>query len=318
MKKLSIHFLLSTSIFLSLLVLSACSSAVESPPQSEQTAQESTPEAVEVPELATARVSAMLSEPGEAVVTGHNDLQYAVFEESGEGGLTEIGTLLAAQVTCGVFVAEKAAQELDMPLTGVTGTAAFDADTQQVEVFLDLPGADWEQVLDLANHFRQRCPIYTTLSEANSVDFTPGEQFAGESGDPAVVAAELFRFGGANVTANGTTFVMDSVPPLDGPNEELNPLDMMLGGLAACSAFTYGQAAPEAGVAITIEGDFDPSGVRVLDGPNPRIQNIRVLLQADQYDEQVAKQVEAEIKDQCHLYQMLEGTVHMSVSAEQG
>ncbi len=35
--------------------------------------------------------------------------------------------------------------------------------------------------------------------------------------------------GRAIVSARGNHFIVDSVPPLEGPNEELNPLDMMLG-----------------------------------------------------------------------------------------
>jgi uncharacterized OsmC-like protein len=198
----------------------------------------------------------------------------------------------------------------------VKGVSVFDVDTGRVQVFLDLPGADGEQVLDLANNFRQRCPIYTTLAEANSVDFTPGEQFTGQGDDAQMVSAELFRFGGANVTANSTTFVMDSVPPLDGPNKELNPLDMMLGGLAACSVLTHANTVPESEVSVVVEGDFDPSGVRVLDGPNPRIQNIRVMLRTDQYEAQTAADVEAAIKRECLLYNTLEGTVHISLSTE--
>jgi uncharacterized OsmC-like protein len=271
----------------------------------------------EASQLATAKVSAELSEPGLALVTGHNDQQFFVDAEPTSAGLHELDTLLAAQITCGVFVAEKAAQELDVPLTSVTGTAAFDANTQQVQVYLDLPGADSEQILELANNFRQRCPIYTTLSEARSVEFTPGEQFTGGTDDTAVVTAELLRFGVANVTANGRTFVMDSVPPLDGPNEELNPLDMMLGGLAACSTFIYEREAPTENVSVTVEGDFDPTGVRDLEGPNPRIQDIRVAMLVDEYDEAQAKKVEDQIKEQCYLPNILKGTVNFDVSTEQ-
>ena len=153
----AIRFLLLTSIVISLFIFTGCGSSAE--------LQSSVP----APELATARVSATLSEPGQAIISGHNDLQYSVVEQ-GTSGLTEIGTLLAAQVTCGVFVAEKAAQELDVPLSNVSGAAAYDAAAQRVEVFLDLPGADGEQVLELANNFRQRCPIYTTLQHAAPIE----------------------------------------------------------------------------------------------------------------------------------------------------
>lgn len=318
MKRFKTQLLVIALTFIFLFLLNGCGSLLESTVQPAQPTQEAAADGAESTDLATARVSAGLSEPGRAVVTGHNDLQYTVVEEGAGSGLTEIGTLLAAQVTCAVFVAEKAAQDLDVPLAGVRGVTVFDDDTQRVRVFLDLPGADGEQVLELANNFRQRCPVYTTLTEANSVDFTPGEQFVGNRDDAAVVSAELFRFGGANVTANGTTFVMDSVPPLDGPNVELNPLDMLLGGLAACTVFTYAHAAPEAEISAVVEGDFDPSGVRALEGPNPRIQNIRILLRTNQYSAQAAEDVASEIKEKCHLYNILEGTVHISLTTEPG
>lgn len=300
----------------SLFLLSGCLAETKTDLEAPQATRESADPSADAPELATARVSATLSEPGRALVTGHKDLQYVVDAEPTSVGLHEIDTLLAAQVTCGVFVAEKAAQELDMPLTGVTGAATFDEHDQQVQVYLDLPGADNEQVLALANNFRQRCPIYTTLAEAESVEFMPGAQFSAADENTAVVTAELFRFGGANVTSNGQTFVMDSVPPLDGPNNELNPLDLMLGGLATCSTFIYEREAPTADVLVTVEGDFDPTGVRVLDGPNPRIQTIRVSMLTDEYDEAQAAKVEEQIKEQCYLYSMLEGTVNITVSTQ--
>ncbi len=317
MQKRISQTLIIASIFVSLFFLSGCGQAGEPGVEESQTAQENSESpSEEAPQLATARVTANLSQPGRAIVTGHNNQQYFVDAEPESAGLNELGTLLAAQVTCGVFVAEKAAQELDIPLTGVTGTAAFDANKQQVQVYLDLPGADGEQILELANHFRQRCPIYTTLTEARSVEFIPGEQFSAGANNTAIVTAELFRFGGANVTANDYTFVMDSVPPLDGPNEELNPLDLMIGGLAACSTFIFEREAPAATVSVTVEGDFDPTGVRVLDGPNPRIQDIRVAMLVDEYSEAQAKKVEEQIIEQCYLPNILQGTVNFDVSVE--
>ncbi len=317
MKRRITQTLLITSILLSAIFLSGCLPVTEPGAEEPQATQESAELPAEAPQLATSRVSAKISQPGRAVVTGHNNTQFFVDAESESAGLHEIDTLLAAQVTCGVFVAEKAAQELDIPLTGVTGTAVFDANKQQVQVYLDLPGADGKQVLELANNFRQRCPIYTTLSEARSVEFTPGEQFKAGANDTAVVTAELFRFGGANVTANDHTFVMDSVPPLDGPNEELNPLDMMLGGLATCSTFIYEREVPTANVSVTVEGDFDPTGVRDLEGPNPRILDIRVAMLVDEYDEVQAKKVEDQIKEQCYLPNILTGTVNFDISTAQ-
>lgn len=317
MKKRMAQIFLLASILTLAVFLNGCSPAVQSDLEAATPSPEIAEPAAEAAQLATARVTAEISEAGRAMVTGHNNTQYIVDADTESTGLHEIDTLLAAQITCGVFVAEKAAQELDIPLKGVTGTAVFDENTQQVQVFLDLPGADGEQILDLANNFRQRCPIYTTLSAAKSVEFIPGEQYNSGDDDSAAVTAELFRFGGANVTANGQTFVMDSVPPLDGPNEELNPLDLMLGGLATCSSFIYEREAPAANVTVTVEGDFDPTGVRDLEGPNPRIQNIRVSMLVDKFDEAQAKKAEEQIKEECYLPNILEGTVNFAVSTEQ-
>ena len=73
--------------------------------------------------------------------------------------------------------------------------------------------------------------------------------------------------GRAIVTARGNHFVVDSVPPLGGPNEEINPLDLILGAQATCAAFVYETAAQEKGIyahriAATVEGDFNPAGVK--------------------------------------------------------
>jgi uncharacterized OsmC-like protein len=298
------------------IMLSSCVSLPESAAEGAQAASKDSQVAAETPQLATARVSAKLTEPGRVTVTGHNDLQFSVNAMPSAEGLQEIDTLLAAQATCGVFVAEKAAQELDVPLSGATATTVFDEDRQKVHVYLDLPGANSDQILELANHLRQRCPIYTTLAEAESIEFLPGEQVKSVVDEAAMVTATLFRFGGANVTAGDNTFVMDSVPPLDGPNEELNPLDLMLGGLAACSRFVYESEAPQANVTTVVEGDLDPSGVRDIDGPNPRIQKMRVSMQVDEYDKGQAEKVKEQIKEQCYLYKMLNGTVDIEISAE--
>ena len=287
-------------------LLNGCQPTVEPVPEEE--AQTSS--------LATAQVSAQRSGPGRATVTAHNDLQYVVEESPSPDSLDQIDTLLAAQSTCAVFVAEKAAQELDVNLTGATATASFDQEAQRVRVFLDLPGVDDEEVLALANNLRQRCPIYTTLARAESVDLMPGEQFEMAAGEAEAVSATLTEFGRANVTAQSHTFLMDSVPPLDGPNVELNPLDLMLGGLAACGTFAIDGIEQVADANVVVEGDLDPSGVRDLEGENPRIQVLRIIVQTEGDLEDVSEEVEEQIGEQCHLYQTLKGTVNISISTQ--
>ena len=47
----------------------------------------------------------------------------------------------------------------------------------------------------------------------------------------ATAHADLVRPGRVLISARGNHWIYDSVPPLDGPNEEVNPLDGMLGAL---------------------------------------------------------------------------------------
>ena len=306
MKINSWHKLPAALIIIIVVFLSGCQPAVEPAAEADG---ESSP-------LATARVSAQQTEPGRATVTAHNDLQYEVEASSSPDSLDQIDTLLAAQSTCAVFVAEKAAQELDVRLTGATATALFDDEAQRVRVFLDLPGVDDEEVLALANNLRQRCPIYTTLARAESVDFTPGEQFEMPASEAQAVSATLTEFGRADVTAQNQTFLMDSVPPLDGPNLKLNPLDLMLGGLAACATFAIDGIEQAAEANVVVEGDLDPSGVRDLDGENPRIQAMRIMVQTERDPEDISEEVEEQISEQCHLYQTLSGTVNIGISTQ--
>jgi hypothetical protein len=134
------------------ILLSACISLPAPAAEGSQTTVEESQAVPEGPQLATARVSAKLSEPGRVTITGHNDLQFSVDAAPSAEGLREVDTLLAAQATCGIFVAEKAAQELDVPLSGATATTVFDEERQKVHVYLDLPGANSDQILELANN----------------------------------------------------------------------------------------------------------------------------------------------------------------------
>src|SRR6266699_1807437 len=60
--------------------------------------------------------------------------------------------------------------------------------------------------------------------------------------------------GRAIVTARGHHFVVDSPPPLGGPNEEINPIDLLLSALATCGTFVCEKAAQEMSVLLDISG----------------------------------------------------------------
>ena len=119
------------------------------------------------------------------------------------------------------------------------------------------------------------------------------------------------------MSARGNHFVVDSVPPLGGPNEERNPLDLVLGALATCGAFVYEAAAQEMGIALTdirasVEGDFDVRGVK--DGSvNPRIQVFRVKIELTGATAEQAEALAQEFQARCPVYTTLSRSAPIGV-----
>jgi uncharacterized OsmC-like protein len=138
--------------------------------------------------LATATASGRLSnEPGRALLTVRG--QHIVTDSPPTlGGPNEaanpVELLLAALAGCAVFVCERAAQELGIPLQAVSASAAgdfdprgvcgepFDPRFQTIRLRLTLDGADDSQRALLLQAFKTRCPVYTTLSRAAPVEIT--------------------------------------------------------------------------------------------------------------------------------------------------
>ncbi len=115
--------------------------------------------------------------------------------------------------------------------------------------------------------------------------------------------------GRAIVSARGNHFVIDSVVPLKGPNEEVNPLDLMLGALATCGTFVFETAAKEKGIAlqgvtVKVEGDFDPRGVagQKID---PRIQALRVWVDAPGASAPQIETLVEQFRTRCPIYTTL-------------
>jgi uncharacterized OsmC-like protein len=125
----------------------------------------------------------------------------------------------------------------------------------------------------------------------------------------SVVAQLSNQPGRAIVSARGNHFVIDSVPPLEGPNEERNPLDMILGALATCGTFIYETAAQEQDIpltalSVTVEGDFDPRGV-AGQPVDPRIQAFRVQMQLAGVDAAQADLMQVEFEKRCPVFTTL-------------
>ena len=113
--------------------------------------------------------------------------------------------------------------------------------------------------------------------------------------------------GRAIVTARGHHFVVDSPAPLGGPNEEINPVDVLLSALATCGTFVCETAAQEMdiplhGIAVTAAGDFDPRGLCGTDGVNPRMQAFRVRLAMSGPTEEQANALVEAFQTRCPVF----------------
>ena len=115
--------------------------------------------------------------------------------------------------------------------------------------------------------------------------------------------------GRALASARGHHVVVDSPPPLGGPNEELNPLDALLMALATCGIFVCETAARERGLGLraasaTVEADFDPRGVKGQD-VNPKIQAFRVELELEGVSREEAAGLVEAFTRRCPVYTTL-------------
>jgi uncharacterized OsmC-like protein len=99
---------------------------------------------------------------------------------------------------------------------------------------------------------------------------------------------------------------VDSPAPLGGPNEERNPLDLMLGALATCATFICETAAQERdiplrAVTVTAAGDLDSRGLCNGD-INPRMQAFRVRLALSGPTEVEAEALVEAFRTRCPVY----------------
>ncbi len=301
--------------------------------------EETEAEVVEEPQLATAKASAKLTnQPGRAIVSARGNHFIVDSVPPLEGPNEELNPLdmiLGSLATCGMFIAERVAQEEAIPLedvlvavegdldaSGVAGSGA-DPRLQQMRVHLDLPGANEEQAALIVENFTVRCPIYTTLSRATDIEITVGDEApsaAIEGLNTATLSAQLSNQPGrAIVSARGNHFVIDSVPPLEGPNEERNPLDLILGSLATCGTFIFERSAQELDIPLTslttlVEGDFDPRGVAAMGPINPRIQAFRVMIEAEGIDDAQAQTMTEQFQQRCPIYTTLQHAAPIEIT----
>ena len=125
----------------------------------------------------------------------------------------------------------------------------------------------------------------------------------------SVVSRLSNQSGRAIVAARGHHFIVDSPPPLSGPNEELNPVDLLLSALATCGTFVCERVAWEQGillngVALSVAGDFDLRGV-CGEPFDPRIQAIRIRLSLDGPTREQSELLAQAFKTRCPVYTTL-------------
>ena len=130
--------------------------------------------------------------------------------------------------------------------------------------------------------------------------------------------AQLSQVPGRSIASARThRWVVDSPPPLGGPNEEINPLDLLLSALATCAIFVCETVARErslglTGAKATVEADFDVRGVRGED-VDPKIQAFRLVLVLDGVDGTTASDLVAALKRRCPIFTTLVASAPIDV-----
>ena len=122
--------------------------------------------------------------------------------------------------------------------------------------------------------------------------------------------------GRAIVSARGHHFIVDSPTSLGGPNEEINPLDVLFGALSTCGTFVCETAAmeegiPLQGIAVDVAGDFDPRGL-CGEPVDPSIQAIRVRLNLSGPSQEQGQFLAEAFRRRCPVY----GTLAKAVPIE--
>ncbi|MFN8440629.1 MAG: YdhR family protein [Caldilineaceae bacterium] len=125
----------------------------------------------------------------------------------------------------------------------------------------------------------------------------------------SVVTGTVVMPGRAIVNARSNHWVVDSPGLLAGPNQEVNPLELLLGALNTCGIFIYEKAAQELGIPLdsisaVTEGDFAAQGLK--DGSvNPRLRAFRVKINMSGPSVAQANQLRAQFKTRCPIYTTL-------------
>jgi len=294
----------------------------------------------DAPTLATAAATVELSNQfGRAIVSARGN-HFVVNSAPPLGHPPEeinpVEAMLGALATCGLFVYESAAAEMAIPLAaamvtvqgdfdarGLMGTADVDPRVQAIRMHFTLEGPDGDQAAQLAEQFTTRCPIYTTLIKAAPIEITHNaETMSGPSAEGlatgTVTAVLSNQPGRAILNVRNDYLVVDSVPPLGGPNLSVNPMDLLLAAQGTCGTFIMEKAAIDQailfdGASGTVEVDFNPQGL--ADGSvDPAIQPMRIVWEVATDRPEDADLLVDEWLRRCPIYNTLIRAMDISVS----
>lgn len=134
----------------------------------------------------------------------------------------------------------------------------------------------------------------------------------------ATVTARLSgQRGRAIVNAKGHHFVVDSPLTLGGPNEEINPIDLLLSALATHGTFMVERVAREKNIplksaAMSVSGSFDPRGV-AGDAIDPRLQTVRARMTLEGVTPEQAHALIDAYRSRCPVYATLSKAVRIDI-----
>lgn len=306
------------------------------------------------PVLVTATVKADLVRPGRVLMSarGNHWIYDSVPPINGPNeAVNPLDGLLGALISCGMYIYEAVAAENLIALDHISARATGELDPRGVagaavnprirafHVTMIVEGPTADEALMMAEAFSRRCPIYTTLARSAPISVT--NVVYGERQEPFVTEAapivedeaademelqlarpsvkgRLVERGRALLSARGNHWIYDSVPPIKGPNEEVNPLDALVGALPACGVMIYEAAARENDIPLhavdaTAEADLDPRGVAGAN-VNPRIRALRVTLNVDGPTLEQAEFLAAEFSTRCPIFTTLARSAPIAVT----
>ncbi|MCB0131221.1 MAG: OsmC family protein, partial [Caldilineaceae bacterium] len=304
-------------------------------------------------QLVTATAFADLVRPGRVLMSarGNHWIYDSVPPIDGPNEeVNPLDAMLGALLSCALYIYEAEAVENHIAFNHASGRVSGEFDPRGVagadvnprvrafNVTINVEGPDVEQAAAMADSVSRRCPIFTTLNRSAPITVTnivygqaqepvtfPEEPLVEDTTDESTLElarpsaqARMIETGRSLVSARGNHWIYDSVPPIFGPNEEVNPLDGLIGALPACGIMIYEAVANEEGISLnsinaTVEADLDPRGVAGAD-VNPRIRAFRVTMNVDGPTAEEAEMMAEQYSRRCPIYTTFERAAPIEVT----